>query len=80
MGHLDAVDVGQAEVKDDDIGVPAAGQLEGSLAVGGHVHVVAPGSQPDVEGAAHGQFVLNDQDPAGLGGGVVWAWLWVVAC
>ena len=53
--------------------------VEGFLAGGGHVHVVAPGSQPDVEGAAHGQFVLDDQDPADVGGCVVWACLWAGA-
>jgi hypothetical protein len=41
-GHFEAVPAGQGQVHDHDVRPVGDGRLEGSTAIGGHAHVVAP--------------------------------------
>ena len=62
--HLDAVDPGQAEVEDDEIGMVARGQRERDLAGRGEVDLVAARLEVRAEGAQELRLVVDDQDRA----------------
>jgi hypothetical protein len=60
---LDAIDVRQAEVKDDRVRRPAGGQGQRLLPGARGKDVVLPSPQVDAQRAPHLRLVLDDQDP-----------------
>src|SRR3954447_228643 len=70
--HLGAVEVGQAQVEDDEIGVVVGGVPQRRAAVGSGEDVVAGRVQRDPQGPGDLRVVVDDEDPAhraGTGGG-----------
>src|SRR5207253_853359 len=59
----DAVDVGQPEVEDDDVGVVDHRPGQPGRSLGGRNDLVAPGPQPGAEHFEDGHLVVDDQDP-----------------
>ena len=59
---VDPVQVGQAEVEDDQVGWVGAGRGEGGGSVVGGGHDVAARAQVDGECAGEADFVVHDQD------------------
>ena len=66
-GHLDAVEVGQAEVQQDDVRRPGGRLDQGLLAGDGLDHPVALGAEGDAQEAHHLRLVVDDEDGAGDG-------------
>ena len=60
--HLDAVDAGQAEVEDDDVGVVAGRERRAPPRRSAQVDVVAAGPQVDPERAQDLRLVVDDED------------------
>ena len=60
---LDAVDARQADVQEHDVRTVGRGPLQGLLARRGHVDVVAPGRQVDLERLADLGLVVDHQHP-----------------
>ena len=60
--HVDAVDAGQPEVEDDDVGMVARREIERLLAVGRGVDVVPARAQVDAQRAQDLRLVVDDQD------------------
>src|SRR5207248_648438 len=59
---LDAVDVGQTEVEDDEVGVVGGGGVQGFGAVGGGADLVLAGLEVDAQGPQDLGFVVDDED------------------
>ena len=70
QGAIDAVDVGQVEVEDDEGGRVAGDHVDGLLAGDGTHDPVATGLQPRPQGAQDGRLVVDHQDGPGFGHGV----------
>ena len=62
--HLGAVQVGQAQVEDDDVGMRRGGLAQRGATVGGRDHLVAGRAEGDPQGAGQLRVVVDDQDPA----------------
>ena len=61
--HLDAVDAGQAEVQDHDVGEAAGRQVERGLAVGRRFDLVPTGTQVGAQAPQDLRLVVDHQDP-----------------
>ena len=60
--HLHAVEVGQPEVEDDDVGRADGGLGDALLPGGGHQHVVPERAQADAQDAQQGLVVVDGED------------------
>ena len=60
-GHLDAVELGQPEVEDDEVGVERRRLAQRRLAVGGDAHLVALQAQRALEDLGDLLVVLDDE-------------------
>ena len=61
---LQAVEAGQHDVEDQQVGLPGLGGVHGGRAVAGRLHLEALGAQPGRDGVDDRRVVLDDQDPA----------------
>ena len=62
LDHLDAVDAGQPEVEQDDVGMVPGREVERLLARRGEVDLVAAGSQVDAQGPPDLRLVVDHED------------------
>src|SRR4051794_17882297 len=61
-GHVHAVELGQPEVEDDEVGHEVVGRAEGRLAVGGDARLVALEAQRALQDLGDVLVVLDDED------------------
>lgn len=67
LDHVDAVEVGQAQVEHHDVGVAGGGELEGGGTVVGRVDLVLAGLEVDHQGAHDLRFVVDHEHPGHRG-------------
>ena len=60
--HLEAVETGEHEVEDDEVGPGPLDDGHARRAVGGHLHVEPLAPQPGGDGSGDGFLILDDDD------------------
>ena len=66
--HLEAVEAGEHEVEDDEIGTKGSALVDARWAIGGDGHREALAAQPGGDGVGDRRFVLHHEDGAREGG------------